>query len=137
MVLKSFSMPAMLPTHPLGPAMSGPLSASIPVKARARIWQGLASWPESTMLKANLYEPRHEKTSFLHMRKLKTQISFAVTVKLISAFVFATQIVQSLYFLYPKFQASSHLLWLYSPACVGPRKPVFSQRSSYDKYLNH
>ena len=33
-----------------------------------------------------------------------------VTAKLISAFVFATQIVQSLYFLNLKFQASSHLL---------------------------
>ena len=54
----------------------------------------------------------------------KTQISFAVTAKLISAFVFTTRIVQSLYFLNPKFQASSHLLWLYSPVCVGPgRKP--------------
>ena len=28
-------------------------------------------------------------------------------------FVFAIRIVQSLYYLYPKFQASSHLLWLY------------------------
>ena len=31
-------------------------------------------------------------------------------------------------------QASSHLLWLYSPVCVGPgrkpRRPVFSQRGS-------
>ena len=42
--------------------------------------------------------------------KTKTQISFAVTAKLISAFVFATRIVQSLFFLNPKFQASSHLL---------------------------
>ena len=51
-------------------------------------------------------------------------MSLAVTAKLISAFVFATQIVQSLYFLNPKFQASRHLLWLYSPVCVGPgRKP--------------
>ena len=49
--------------------------------------------------------------------KTKTQISFAVTAKLISAFVFATQIVQSLYLLNPKFQASSHLLWLYSHLC--------------------
>ena len=43
-------------------------------------------------------------------------------------------IVQSLYYLNPKFQASSHLLWLNSPVCVGPgRKPrrlVFSQRGS-------
>ena len=44
--------------------------------------------------------------------------------KLISVFVFATQIVQSLSYLNPKFQASSHLLWLYSPVCVGlGRKP--------------
>ena len=59
----------------------------------------------------------------------KTQISFAVTVKLISAFVIATQIEQSLFFLNPKFQASSHVLWMYSPVCVGPgrkpRRPVF------------
>ena len=36
--------------------------------------------------------------------------------------------------LLPKFQACSHLLWLYSPVCVGPgqktRKPVFSQRGT-------
>ena len=51
------------------------------------------------------------------MRK-KTQISCAVTAQLISAFVFASQIVQSLYLLNPKFQASSNLLWLYSPICV-------------------
>ena len=34
-----------------------------------------------------------------------------------------------------KFQASSHLLWLYSPVCVGPgqkpRRPVFSEQGSY------
>ena len=63
--------------------------------------------------------------------KTKTQISFA---KLISAFVFATRIVPSLFYLNPKFQASSHLLWLYSPVCVRPgckpQRPVFSQRGS-------
>ena len=52
--------------------------------------------------------------------------------KLISAFVFATQIVQSLYFLNTKFQASSHLVWSCSLVCVGPgqnpRKPVFLER---------
>ena len=48
----------------------------------------------------------------------------AVTAKLISAFIFATRIVQFLYFLNPKFPVSSHLLCLYSPVCVGPvRKP--------------
>ena len=79
-----------------------------------------------------------EKTGFLHMRKTKTQISFAVTAKLISAFVFATRIVQSLYFLNLKFQASSYLLWLHSPVCVGPgqkpRIPVFSERGSNYKW---
>ena len=67
--------------------------------------------------------------------KTKAQISFMVTAKLISAFVFTARIVQSLYFLYTKFQASSHLVWLYSLVCVGPgrkpRRPVFSQRGSY------
>ena len=56
--------------------------------------------------------------------KTKTQISFAVTAKLISAFVFATRIVQFLFYLNPKFQASSSFLCLYRPVCVGPvRKP--------------
>ena len=74
------------------------------------------------------------KLFFLHA-KTKTQISCAVTAQLISAFVFAIQIVQSLYYLNTKFQASSHLLWLYSPVCVGPgrkpERPVFSQRGSF------
>ena len=83
-----------------------------------------------------LYEPRHGKTGFLHAyAKTKTQISFAVNAKLISAFVFATWIVQSLFYLNAKAHDSSHLLWLYSPVCVGPgRKPrrrVFSQRGPY------
>ena len=83
------------------------------------------------------FEPRYKKTVFFVYAKTKTQISFAVTTKLISAFVFATWIVQSLYCLNPKFQASSHLLWLYSLVCVEPcrkpRRPVFSQRGSFEK----
>ena len=86
------------------------------------------------------FEPRREKPGFLHMRKQRRRSElFAVTAKLISAFVFATCIVQSLYFLNPKFQASSHLLWLYSPVCVGPgrkpRRPVFSERGSFHEIL--
>ena len=42
------------------------------------------------------------------------------TAKLISAFVFSTQIVQSLYVLNTKFEESSHFVWLYSLVCVGP-----------------
>ena len=69
--------------------------------------------------------------------KTKAQISFAVTAKLISAFVFATRIVQFLFYLNPKFQASSSFLSLYRPVCVGPgrkpRRPVFSRRGSISK----
>ena len=82
------------------------------------------------------FEPRHEKTwVFFAYAKTKAQISFAVTAKLIRAFVFPTRIVQFLFYLNRKFQVSSHLLWLYNPVCVGPglksRRPVFSQRGSF------
>ena len=53
--------------------------------------------------------------------------------ELISAFVFATRIVQALYYLNTKVQGSSHLLLLYRPVCVRPgrkpRKPVFSHEA--------
>ena len=78
---------------------------------------------------------------FFAYAKTKAQISFAVTAKLISAFVFTTRIAQSLSFLNPKFQASNHLVWLYSPIGVGPgrkpRRPVFSQRGSYSLHIKH
>ena len=58
--------------------------------------------------------------------------------QLINAVGFPTQIVQPLYFLYTKFQASGHLLWLYSLVCIGlvgtPSKPVFSQRGSFRNF---
>ena len=50
--------------------------------------------------------------------KTKVQINCAVTVQLISAFVFPIQLVQPLFFLNSKFQASSNPLLLYSPVCV-------------------
>ena len=75
------------------------------------------------------------KPDFFIYAKTKMQISFAVTAKLISVFVFATYIVQSLYFLNTKFQASSHLLELYSPVCVGtgrkPRRPFFFHNEAH------
>ena len=94
-------------------------------------WQLSSFWQNFDI---NINEPRREKTGFMPYAKTKTQISFAVTAKLISAFVFATRIVQFLYFLNPKFQASGRLLLLHSPVCVGPgrkpRRPVFSERGS-------
>ena len=60
--------------------------------------------------------------------KNKDADQLAVTVQLFSTFVFATWIVQSLFFLNLKIQASSHLLSLYSQVCVGPgRKDRFSR----------
>ena len=53
-------------------------------------------------------EPPRGKTNNLHRRKQRR--STAVTAKLISAFVFATRIVQFLFYLNPKFQASSSFL---------------------------
>ena len=48
---------------------------------------------------------------------------------------FATRIVQSLYFLNPKFLVPSYLQWLPSPVWVGPgrnsRRPVFWRCGSY------
>ena len=60
------------------------------------------------------------RNPFFAYAKTKAQISCAVIAQLISAFVFATRVVQFLYFLNPKFQASSYILWLYSLVCVGP-----------------
>ena len=58
----------------------------------------------------SIFELRYEKKRLFVYAKTKMQISCTVTAQLISAFVFATQIVQSLYFLNPKIQAPSHLL---------------------------
>ena len=55
-------------------------------------------------------ELRSEKYGFLHICQNKDADQLAVTAKLISAFVFDTRIVQSLYFLKTKFQCSNHLL---------------------------
>ena len=65
-----------------------------------------------------MFEPPHEKTNNLHMQKDADQL------REYRAFVFAKRIVHFLFFLNLKFHASSLLLRLYSPICVGPvRKP--------------
>ena len=80
----------------------------------------------------------HQKSNNLHMQNQKSQISCAVTAQLISAFGFATWIVQSLFFLNLKFQAFSYFLWLYSLVFVGhgrtPRLLVFSCEGSSNGY---
>ena len=97
---------------------------------------------------SQVYEPPHEKTNnVLHMSRLMrkpticicenkdTDQIISVTAKLISAFVFATQIVHFLFFLNVKFQASSSFLCLYRPVCVGSGRKqhllVFSRDGSF------
>ena len=70
-----------------------------------------------------------------HMNRVVRKLAFCISEnkdadklrgnrELISDFVFGTLIVQSLYFLNPNFQASSYLLWLYSPECrIWPESP--------------
>ena len=68
-------------------------------------------WAVAVKCFVRINKPRREKTNVLHMRKERRRsLGFVVFAKLISAFVFATKIFQSLYFLNLKFQASSHLL---------------------------
>ena len=61
--------------------------------------------------------------------------AFAKTAQLISAFVFAIWIVQSLLYPYPKFQASNHLLWLYSLVSVGPGRNPEDRFSHNEAHL--
>ena len=56
-----------------------------------------------------IYSHYMRKPTICIMRNQRQQISFAVTSKLICAFGFATGIVQLLFFLNPKFPASSIL----------------------------
>ena len=66
------------------------------------------------------YEPPRGKTNNLHRRKQRRR---SASQKLISL-VFATRIVQFLFYLNLKFQASSSFLCLYRSVCVGTvRKP--------------
>ena len=64
-----------------------------------------------------------------HVGGNKAIFILRLTAKLINVFVFATPIVQFLFFSNRKFQASNHLLWLPRPLYVRPgrksRRPVF------------
>ena len=70
--------------------------------------------------------------------KTKVQFSCAVTAQLIIAFVFATRTVQVLLYLYPKFQDSSFILWMYRPFCVdlvGNPEGLFSRDEAHIQVL--
>ena len=79
------------------------------------------------------YEPLHGKTNNLHRRKQRRRSAsqyFAVTAKLISAFVFATRTVQFLYFLNPKLSSVTVQTGL-CQTWSEPKLLVFSRTGSY------
>ena len=93
-----------------------------------------------------VYDMYNNKGAYIYMSRIIRKPDFCICenedadqLPLIRAFVFAIRIVQSLYYLNPKFQASNHLLSQYSLVCVGPgrkpQRPVFSQRGSYQPVL--
>ena len=62
----------------------------------------------------------HKKSNTMHRQKQRRR-----SAHLISTFVYATWILQFICYSNPRFQASSLLLRLYRPVCVGPgRKPT-------------
>ena len=107
----------------------------VSIPYRAMIQNGLQSKPltivesdiipqspqfETTLTTIKPNQPRHEKNRIFACAKTKAQISCAVTAQLISAFVFATRIVQSFFCLNPKFQASSLFPRLCRSVCDRP-----------------
>ena len=77
-----------------------------------------------------VYEQCRENLLFAYA-KTKTQISFAVTAKLISAFVFATWILQYIFFLNPNFQVSSNCAARIVSDLVGNSKDRFSHVAAH------
>ena len=72
------------------------------------------------------------KPTFCICEKTKVQISCSVTMQMFRTFVFATKMVQSLYFLNPKFHAPSHfLLALFVLDLVGNPEDRFSHNATH------
>ena len=87
------------------------------------------------ILVSTTLEPHHEKTDYcLCKNKSADQLRSNCT------FVFATQLVQFLFFLNPNFQAISLFLRLYRLVCVGPgrkrQRLVFSRRGSFGSLVS-
>ena len=93
------------------------------------LWHIFCNWPHGHV------ELFSELTYINHISPIKRKPTFFISEKdadqlcskcqLISTFVFASQTVQSLFFLNLKLKASSLLLLLYNPSCVWPHlKPI-------------
>ena len=97
-------------------------------------WSSQITYPHSSL--ASLSEAGYQNIGHISFNNntshAKRKPTFCIcTAKLISAFIFATWIVQFLNFLNPKFPTSSHVLCLYSSVCVGPVQTPYC-RFSYD-----
>ena len=80
------------------------------------------------------FRRRCRQTSDTHMSCVMRKPAFCLSENKYADQLCGTRIVQPLFLLNTKFQASSHLLWLHSPVCAGPgrkfRRQVFSRRGS-------
>ena len=115
--------------------------------SRIQTRHGYGNFKKDPSITIMLYKPYHVKTCFFHMSFVVRKPAFCIRENKDADQLRGNReadqrlcfryIVQFLYFLNPKFQASNHLMWLYSLVCVGPgwkpRRPVFSQRGSYVK----
>ena len=92
-------------------------------------------WAISKCMKLIIWATTWENWIF-HIRKQRHRPAFRLTAKLISALCFRYTASTIPPFLNTKFQASSHLVWLYSLVCVGPgrkpQRPFFSEWGSFD-----
>ena len=108
----------------------------------ACIQNNRAVWPDYIFAKTRhfniLFEPPHGKTNRICIGENKGADQLRSNCEADQRLCFRYTIVQFLYFSNPKFQASSHLLCLYSPVCVGPvRKPHcwFSHEVAHFLYI--
>ena len=88
----------------------------------------------------DIFYPDTILSFYFHMSHIMRKTAFCICEnKDIDQLRGTTKLIQSLYLLHTKCPASSHLMWLYSLVCVGPgqntRRPVFSQRGSYNTLL--
>ena len=117
--------PIMTSSTPSPSTSTRRIHDSVPIPPREEEhWYRLLSW--------NHMSHRLRKSTIC-LGENKAQISFAVT------FVFAPRIVQSLFYLNQKFQASRLLLWMYRLVCVRPGRNskllVFSCTGSYNRLI--
>ena len=98
-------------------------------------------WTDNKCRNKTFFMKFKTQPSYRQMSRIMRKLAFSLCenkdvdiAQLISTFVFATRIVQFLFFLNPKFQASRHLLWLHS---LWLHRLVCVRHFSYVNNLRH